>query len=263
MKKRKLLTILALILSISLIGLSATCQAPGEVPTLELEVYDGPDYSESDDMCYYRIEATAKGMPEPEIEFDDDDNVSPLGSGRIEVGVEAGSSYTLNAIATNSAGTATVSIILDGECEEEVTEEEDEKVAAVEEILEEVDEDNVTGEKESEDEEAIEDDFLNILKSFLDAVKTDNEYMYFSSATVAIVGTEEEYINGTKSDYYFIIKESHSNWENIEIETVDINGDIAIIEITGDRMAEGMFYEDEKISFRFLKENGEWKIDFS
>jgi len=263
MQRRKLFITLAAILVISLAGLSATCLAPGESPTLKLGIYDGPDYSESDDICYYRLETIATGLPSPEVTFGDADNVNPLGSGRVEVGVEVGDSYTLTAIATNTQGTASVSIILKGDCKEEVADEEDEEVTAVEEILEEVDEDNAAGGKEPEAEEIAEDDFLDILLSFLDAVKTDNEYMYFSSATVAIVGTEEEYKNGTKSDYYFIIKESHSNWENIEIEIVDVNGNAAVIEIIGDRMAEGMLYEDEKISFRFLKENGEWKIDFS
>lgn len=124
MQKRKLFIILAAILTISLVGLSATCLAPGEAPTLELEIYDGPDYSESDGMCYYRVEATATGMPESEIVFADDDNISPLGSGRVEVGVEIGDSYTLAVTATNSAGTATVSIVLEGECGEGVPDEE-------------------------------------------------------------------------------------------------------------------------------------------
>ncbi len=124
MQKRKFFIILAAVLAISLIGLSATCLAPGEAPTLKLEVYDGPDYSESDNICYYRVEAIATGMPESEIKFDGDDNVNPLGSGRVEVGVEAGDSYTLTATAKNAAGTATVSITLEGECDEDVPDEE-------------------------------------------------------------------------------------------------------------------------------------------
>jgi len=121
-QKRKLLITIVAILTISLISLAVTCLAPSEAPTLELEIYNGPDYSESDNMCYYRIEAKTTGMPEPEIEFDDDDNVSLLGSGRVEVGVEVGDTYTLTAAATNSAGTASVSIILEGECGEESAE---------------------------------------------------------------------------------------------------------------------------------------------
>jgi len=118
MQKRKFFIILAAILVFSLIGLSATCLAPGESPALELEIYDGPDYSESNNMCYYRIEVTATGMPEPEIEFDEDDNISPLGPGRVEVGAGVGDSYALTATATNSEGSATDSIDLSWGCEE-------------------------------------------------------------------------------------------------------------------------------------------------
>ena len=124
MKKRKLFTIIVVILVISMMGLSAQCGFGGESPTLELEIYDGPDYSESDGMCYYRVEAISTGTPAPQVEFAQDDNVEAIGTGRVEVGVEVGDTYTLTATATNSAGTATVSIVLDGNCgdETEVTE---------------------------------------------------------------------------------------------------------------------------------------------
>jgi hypothetical protein len=118
LKKRKLSICFSAILAISLIGLTAACLAPGEAPTIELEIYDGPDYSESDNMCYYRVEATATGMPEPEIEFDGDDNINPLGSRRVEVGVEIGDTYTLTAAAKNITGSATASIMLAGKCGE-------------------------------------------------------------------------------------------------------------------------------------------------
>ena len=147
MQKRKFSIMLAILIIIPLIGLSAQCGFGGEAPTLKMEIYDGPDYSESDDMCYYRVEATVTGMPEPVIEFDDnDDNVDLLGSGRVEVGVEAGDSYTLDATATNSAGTASVSIILVGEC--------DEDAASDEEAVEEEAEEEVVDEEEAEEEEA-------------------------------------------------------------------------------------------------------------
>ena len=124
MQKRKFFIIIAIVIIISLLGLSATCLAPSETPTLVLEIYDGPDYSESDNMCYYRVEATATGMPDPEIEFNTDDNVNPLGSGRVEVSVEIGNSYTLTATATNSAGTTSVPISLKGDCGEDSPDEE-------------------------------------------------------------------------------------------------------------------------------------------
>ena len=98
--------------------------AKGEAPAVKLEIYDGPDYSESDNMCYYRVEAIFSGTPEPEIKFNEDDNIDLLADDKAEVGVEAGDSYTLVATATNPAGTATASITLSGECGKEVTEEE-------------------------------------------------------------------------------------------------------------------------------------------
>ncbi|MDD3628397.1 MAG: hypothetical protein PHN81_01275, partial [Actinomycetota bacterium] len=90
--------------------------AKGEAPAVKLEIYDGPDYSESDNMCYYRVEAIFSGTPEPEIKFNEDDNIDLLADDKAEVGVEAGDSYTLVATATNPAGTATASITLSGEC---------------------------------------------------------------------------------------------------------------------------------------------------
>jgi len=106
MEKNKLSIILAIITTISLIGISAQCGVPSEAPTIELEIYDGPDYSESDNMCYYRIEATVTGIPDPEVEFSTDDNVSLLSSERVEVGVDKDDSYTLTATATNSSVTS-------------------------------------------------------------------------------------------------------------------------------------------------------------
>lgn len=112
---------------------------------------------------------------------------------------------------------------------------------------------------ESTDEESL----MYALFDFLDAVKQDSEYEYFSSETINMVGSEEEYKNGDRSDIYFIIQESHSNWENIEIESIVIIDNTATVEIMGDRMAEGMKSEGEKVVFDFVKENGNWVIDFS
>ena len=142
-----------------------------------------------------------------------------------------------------------------GESEEEVSPEEEnsEKEENTEDIV-----------IEQNMEEPLDEDMLmDALINFFDAVKQDNEYKYFSNATINIVGSKEEYKNGDKSDFYFIIKESHSNWENIEFKNIIIVDGIATVEIIGDRMAEGMKYEDEKVVFDFVKENDEWKIDFS
>ncbi len=122
MLKRKFFIVLAIIITISLIGISAQCGIGvnrGD-PTIELGIYYGPDYSESDNMCYYRVVANATGTPNLEIEFNEDNNVKSLSSGTVEVGVKAGETYLLAATATNRQGTASASIILKGECKEEV-----------------------------------------------------------------------------------------------------------------------------------------------
>ena len=119
MQKRKLFITLAAIITISLIGLAGQCGIAPEAPTIKLEIYDGPDYSAFDDMCYYRIEATVSDSTDTEVTFADDDNVKPLSLGRVEVGVKAGESYTLIATATNPQGNASASITLLGECGKE------------------------------------------------------------------------------------------------------------------------------------------------
>ncbi len=125
MQIKKLFIVLSIIAAVSLVGLSAQCLGPSETPTIELEVYDGPDYSESDDMCYYRVEAVLTGSPEPEVEFSADDNVSLIGTNRVEVGVDIGDLYDLTATAENLAGAASATVTLEGQCGEEVAEEEE------------------------------------------------------------------------------------------------------------------------------------------
>jgi len=110
-----------------------------------------------------------------------------------------------------------------------------------------------------DDEEILE----NTVLGFLDAIEAGLEYDYFSSGTVSIVGTEEEYRNGDKSDIYFILQESHSNWEDIRIKKVTVEEDRAYVEITGDRMVEGIEYEGDQVTFTLVYEQGTWKIDFS
>lgn len=132
---------------ISLFATAAICTRCGqqtETPTLELNITEGPNFSEDDNMCYYRIEATVTGTPDPEIEFSDDENVSLLDPDLAEVGVDIGDSYILTATAVNDSGTANASITLSGECEEETAEEE-------------TNEEETDGEEEAEEEEAAEE----------------------------------------------------------------------------------------------------------
>jgi len=120
-----------------------------------------------------------------------------------------------------------------------------------------------SAEGESHNEKSDKEYFLNLVVEFFNAVKEDTEYSFFSNATVELVGSEEEYKNGIKTDLYFIIKEGHSNWESIEIGNLGVDSDKAIVTIIGDRTAEGTKYENESVDFKFVKENEEWKIDFS
>ena len=112
-------------------------------------------------------------------------------------------------------------------------------------------------------EEELKDVLFSKLNDFFEAVKEDKEYAFFSSYTIDLVGTEEEYKNGTKTDIYFIIKGAHSNWQNLEAKEIVVEEDWATLTITGDRMAEGVEYTGEEISFNFVNEDNEWKIDFS
>jgi len=131
--KRSLLlvSIVFTVIFILFSSLSLQCGlTPGEAPSLKLEIYDGPDYSSQDDMCYYRIEAVAEGEPDPVVEYTLDSNVRDIGSGRVEVAVEVGGSYTLKATASNSYGSSSSTTTLLGECgevAEEIAEEEEEE----------------------------------------------------------------------------------------------------------------------------------------
>jgi hypothetical protein len=172
MQKKKFFIVLSIITVISLVGISAQCLGPKEAPTIVLEVYDGPDYSESDNIYYYRVEAIATGTPDPEVKFSEDDNVSLIGTNRVEVGVDIGDSYDLTATAENLAGTASVTITLDGPFGEEVAEgeeiteeeagagteeEEAEEEEAGDEAGEEVAEEEEEGEVAGEDRETVEE----------------------------------------------------------------------------------------------------------
>lgn len=124
-------------------------------------------------------------------------------------------------------------------------------------------EDTVTDRENNMEE--IKSELFLILNSFFQAVKEgnhDKEYEFFDSYTRGMVGSEEEYRNGTKSDIFYIIQESHSSWKNTEAESLILEGNRAILTITGDRNAEEIESIDEKIGFKFINEEGNWKIDF-
>ncbi len=87
------------------------------LPTISIRIYEGPLYSKSDDICYYRIIADISGEPFPEVTFSKDDSLGSLGSGKVQVNISrGGSAYTLSATAKNSEGTASDSITLMWDC---------------------------------------------------------------------------------------------------------------------------------------------------
>ncbi|MFC2145563.1 hypothetical protein ACFLQQ_04445, partial [Actinomycetota bacterium] len=84
-----------------------------EAPTINLKIYEGPTYSQADDIYYFRIEAIVTGNPEPSIIFSRDDSNGVWGNNKVQINLKKGATYTLTVIANNSAGKNTDSIKLD------------------------------------------------------------------------------------------------------------------------------------------------------
>ena len=88
-----------------------------EEPKIELEVYEGPLYSSTDDVCYWRVKSIVTGVPTPIVAFNKDDSGGAWGSRKAQVNLnDPGDTFTLTATATNPKGTATDSIDLSWEC---------------------------------------------------------------------------------------------------------------------------------------------------
>ncbi len=82
------------------------------VPTIRLEVIEGPKYSSADDIYYYRIKAVVTGYPSPDVAFSKDDSKGAWGKFIAQVNLKKGETYNLIAKATNSEGYATANINL-------------------------------------------------------------------------------------------------------------------------------------------------------
>ena len=89
-----------------------------QVPTIRLEIYEGPTYSPADNICYHKIRAIVTGNPAPDISFSKDDSGGAWGSDKVQINLHEGESYTLIAVAKNSAGTASDSMLLTWGCGE-------------------------------------------------------------------------------------------------------------------------------------------------
>ena len=94
-----------------------TTSSPKEAPTIKLQISEGPTFSAPDKICYYRVEAIVTGDPAPTVQFSKDDSSGAFGSKKVQVNLTKSSpSYTLTAIAKNSAGEAKDSITLNWGC---------------------------------------------------------------------------------------------------------------------------------------------------
>lgn len=88
-----------------------------EEPSIKLVIYEGPVYSQADDVCYWRVKAIVTGVPTPVVEFNRDDSGGAWGSKKSQVNLaNPTDSYSLSATATNSEGVATDSISLSWQC---------------------------------------------------------------------------------------------------------------------------------------------------
>ena len=87
------------------------------IPTIKLEIYEGPTYSAGDDICYYRVKAIVTGDPAPAVSFSKDDSGGVWGPLKTQINLTRNTpNYTLTARATNSAGQAMNSITLTWGC---------------------------------------------------------------------------------------------------------------------------------------------------
>ena len=85
--------------------------------TIDLQIYEGPSYSASDDTCYYKVKAIVTGNPAPVIKFSKDDSSGSLGSDKAQINLKRNlKTYTLTATASNSQGTVMDSITLNWGC---------------------------------------------------------------------------------------------------------------------------------------------------
>ncbi len=95
---------------------SESTDAGSIVPTIKLEIYEGPTYFAGDDICYYRVKATVTGKPAPTVKFSKDDSNGAWGTKKVQINIHRGSPYTLTATAKNSAGEASASLNLTWGC---------------------------------------------------------------------------------------------------------------------------------------------------
>ena len=96
---------------------SSSTDSQAIAPTIKLQIYEGPTYSQADDVCYYRIEAIVTGSPIPTVTFSKDDSNGSFGSKKVQINLSKNLlSYKLIANAKNSAGESSTSLDLKWGC---------------------------------------------------------------------------------------------------------------------------------------------------
>jgi hypothetical protein len=94
---------------------SGTTSVPGSseaIPVFSLRIYEGPTFSSADSIYYYRVEAIiASGSPAT-VTFSRDDSHGAWGASKSQINLLSGQSYTLTAVASNSSGSASASLLL-------------------------------------------------------------------------------------------------------------------------------------------------------
>ena len=105
--------IIILIVFIFFMVFSATsCSKRNTSTTIELKIYEGPDYING--FCVYRVEAVVTSFPEPKVSFTKDDSIGSAGEYICQVNLESPQKpYLLEATVTNSSGEAKNQILLE------------------------------------------------------------------------------------------------------------------------------------------------------
>jgi hypothetical protein len=123
--------------------------------------------------------------------------------------------------------------------------------------------DNTNSEASIEvDKEKTKDEVMDVLNDFVKAAGQQKEYEFLDSYTKDVVGNEDEYKSKAKSDIFSEIQKKNSGWKDIAFADLLINGDRVLFKIIGNRTIEGVKKEKDEESFKFIKEENLWKIDF-
>lgn len=86
-------------------------------PSLSLQIYEGPTYSNEDQTCSYSVRAVVTGDPTPVVQFSRDDSNGAIGPKTTLISLKRNAtSYTLTATARNQYGTAMDSLTINWGC---------------------------------------------------------------------------------------------------------------------------------------------------